>query len=49
MHAHASQNIVKVPLVVVDDGPAASPAWEAVDLGHGAGADDWDGACGVTD
>ena len=41
VHVHARQHIVEVALIVVHDGPAASPAWQAVDLGDSTSADDW--------
>ena len=44
MHAQPCEDIVEVPLVVIDDGPAAAPPGKAVDFGQGTSADDRDGA-----
>jgi len=46
--AEVVDDLVEVALVVVDDGPAASPARNAVDLGKGTSAHHGNGAGHVT-
>lgn len=48
VHIEPRQNVIEVPLVVVHDGPAAAPAWQAVDFRDGARANDWDGGCALS-
>lgn len=40
MHAESLEHVVEVAAVVVNDGPATTPAWETVDLRQGASAND---------
>ena len=48
VHVESGQHVVEVSLVVVHDGPAAAPAWQAVDFRDRASADDGDSACALS-
>ena len=44
VHVHPFKHVVEIAAIVVDDGPAASPAGQAVDLGERTGANDGNSA-----